>query len=143
MAGRYEAGWRSYEACIDFTTHFQRVGFAQPLWLGETDIAGKTILVHAEQGLGDTLQFCRYIPLLERAGARVLFAPQQPLKGLMRSLSSSVRIVDVDDATLEFDVHCRLLSLCPWPSELAWKPSLHRRPILVPNPNVRRFGNGT
>ncbi len=111
MAGRYEAGWRSYEARIDFATHFQRVGFAQPLWLGDSDIAGKTILVHAEQGLGDTLQFCRYVLLLERAGAHVLFAPQPPLKGLMRSLSPSARIVDVDDPDLQFDVHCRLLSL--------------------------------
>jgi Tfp pilus assembly protein PilF len=111
MAGRYEAGWRSYEARVDFATHFQRVGFSQPLWLGESDIAGKTILVHAEQGLGDTLQFCRYVPMLERAGARVLFAPQPPLKALMRSLSPTAQIVDVDDPGLQFDVHCRLLSL--------------------------------
>lgn len=111
MAGRYKAGWRSYEARIDFRTHFQRFGFSAPLWLGDTDIAGKTILVHAELGLGDTLQFCRYLPLLEQAGACVLFAPQPPLKGVMRSLSPSIQIVDVDDSRLQFDVHCRLLSL--------------------------------
>jgi Tfp pilus assembly protein PilF len=111
MAGRYETGWRSYEARIDFATHFQRLGFSSPLWLGEADIAGKSILVHAEQGLGDTLQFCRYLPLLEQAGACVLFAPQPPLKGVMRSLSPSVQIVDVDDPGLQFDLHCRLLSL--------------------------------
>lgn len=111
MAGRYDTGWRSYEARIDFATHFQRVGFIQPLWLGESDVTGKTILVHAEQGLGDTLQFCRYVPLLERAGAHVLFAPQSPLKGVLRSLSPTAQIVDVDDPSLDFDVHCRLLSL--------------------------------
>jgi hypothetical protein len=111
MSGDFTNGWRTYEARIEFNSRFGRRGFAQPAWLGESDIAGKTILVHAEQGLGDTLQFCRYLPLLEAAGAHVLFAPQLPLKSLMRSLSSSVDIVDIDDPALRFDVHCRLLSL--------------------------------
>ena len=127
MAGRYEAGWRSYEARIDFSTRFQRTGFTQPLWLGDSDIASKTILVHAEQGLGDTLQFCRYIPLLERAGARVLFAPQTPLKRLMRSLSPTACIVDADDLGLEFDLHCRLLSL-----PLAFETTVRSIPAQTP-----------
>ena len=67
--------------------------------------------MHWEQGLGDTLQFCRYVCLLERAGAKVLFAPQKSLRRLMRSLSATVEIVDEADPALAFDVHCPLLSL--------------------------------
>lgn len=111
MAGDYPAGWCDYEARIDFATHLHTSGYAQPAWLGDTDIAGKTILIHAEQGLGDTLQFCRYVPMLEERGATVLFAMQPPLRALMRSLSPTVRLVAANDPALEFDVHCRLLSL--------------------------------
>ena len=85
--------------------------YRQPVWLGAETLAGKTILVHWEQGLGDTLQFCRYVGLLEQAGAKVLFAPQKSLRRLMRSLSATVEIVDEADPALAFDVHCPLLSL--------------------------------
>ena len=85
--------------------------FQQPLWLGESDLAGRTILIHGEQGLGDTIQFCRYIPLLHERGAVVLFAPQKQLRGLMRSLQGGPAIVDIDDPSLAFDAHCPLLSL--------------------------------
>jgi tetratricopeptide (TPR) repeat protein len=111
MDGRYEAGWRTYEARTRDDPHHPQFKFSQPIWRGETDIAGKTILVHSELGLGDTLQFCRYIPMLEAVGATVMFAPQPPLKDLMRSLSDSVQMVDAADPSLQFDVHGRLLSL--------------------------------
>ena len=55
--------------------------FAQPLWLGADDIAGKTILLHAEQGYGDTIQFCRYVPLVAARGARVILEVPKPLCG--------------------------------------------------------------
>ncbi len=93
------------------------------IWTGERDPSGKTILVHWEQGLGDTIQACRYLKLLEQAGARVLFAPQKALRALMRSLSESIEIVDADDASLAFDFHCPLMSL-----PLAFKTALHSIP---------------
>jgi tetratricopeptide (TPR) repeat protein len=101
--------------------------FPQPAWLGESDIAGKTILVHAEQGLGDTIQFCRYIPLLHARGAKILFAPQPVLRGLMQSLDGDAAIVDTDDRSLAFDVHCPLLSL-----PLAFATRLETIPDRIP-----------
>ena len=101
--------------------------YSQPVWLGGETLAGKTILVHWEQGLGDTLQFCRYVCLLEQAGAKVLFAPQKSLRRLMRSLSPTVEIVDEADPALAFDVHCPLLSL-----PLAFKTDLASIPGKTP-----------
>ncbi len=61
--------------------------FPQPLWLGEGDIAGKTILLHGEQGFGDAIQFCRYVPLVAARGARVIMEVRKPLQQLMGSLA--------------------------------------------------------
>src|SRR5262249_17388754 len=58
----------------------ERRDFAQPLWLGREPIEGKTILLHAEQGLGDTIQFCRYAPLVAARGARVVLEVQPALR---------------------------------------------------------------
>jgi hypothetical protein len=85
--------------------------FTQPAWTGSEDINGKAILVHWEQGLGDTIQFCRYVHLLVQRGAKVLFAPQKPLRGLMRTLGDEITIVDENDETLQFDYQARLLDL--------------------------------
>ena len=109
--GDFAEGWRGYQNRRDFSTHYHRVGFRDPEWVGAEDIKGKTILVHAEFGLGDTLQFCRYIPLLEKAGAKVLLAVQPTVRTLMRSLSETVDLVDAADASLQFDHHCRMMSL--------------------------------
>ncbi len=87
-------------------------GYPQPDWLGQPDIRGKTILVHWEQGDGDTFQFARYIPILEeRTGARVIFATQRRLRHLLRSVSPSAQYASVDDANLKFDFHAPLMSL--------------------------------
>ena len=68
-----------------------------------------------------------YLRLLEREGARVLFAPQKPLARLMRTLSPTVAIVDADDPSLEFDFHCPLMSL-----PLAFHTTLATIPASVP-----------
>ncbi len=60
--------------------------------------------VHCEQGLGDTIQFCRYVSQLCEAGASVIFAPQKTLRGLMKSLGSDVLIVEAGDPTLKKSV---------------------------------------
>ena len=84
---------------------------SQPLWLGSEEIAGKTILLHAEQGLGDTIQFGRYAPLVAARGARVILEVQRPLHGLMSTLSSTVHVASSGDPLPDFDFHCPLLSL--------------------------------
>ena len=85
--------------------------FAQPLWTGADDLAGKTILLHAEQGFGDTIQFCRYLPQVVERGASIIVEVQKPLYELMKSLGGRVQIVPRGAALPDFDLHCPLLSL--------------------------------
>ncbi|MBX7200623.1 MAG: tetratricopeptide repeat protein [Rhodospirillaceae bacterium] len=85
--------------------------FPQPLWLGREDIVGKTLLLHAEQGLGDTLHFCRYAALAAERGARVVLEVQRPLVRLLASLEGVAQIVARGDALPAFDLHCPLMSL--------------------------------
>jgi hypothetical protein len=82
-----------------------------PLWLGAQSLTGKTILVHDEQGLGDTIQFCRYLPLLEARGAHVMFTPKRPLTALMRTLKADIEMVEDEGICPPFDVHTPLMSL--------------------------------
>jgi tetratricopeptide (TPR) repeat protein len=110
--GDFKRGWEKYEtrwqaACLKDSKR----PFSQALWLGSDEIAGKTVLVHAEQGLGDTIQFCRYVPLVAARGARVIFEVQRPLRALMTSLAGGAQIVAAGDRLPDFDLHCPLLSL--------------------------------
>lgn len=83
----------------------------KPRWLGHESLSGKSILVYSEQGLGDTIQFSRYLSLLNQADARVLFAPQKCLQSLMKTLKSDYQWVEEVSPNLEFDFHCPLISL--------------------------------
>ncbi len=85
---------------------------SKPAWTGEQDVAGKRLLVHYEQGLGDTIQYCRYLKILRDRKARILFLPQAPLKALMRTLGDGLQIVDEEDVDDDaYDLHCSLHSL--------------------------------
>jgi len=90
------------------------------LWLGEYPLARKTILLTAEQGLGDTIQFSRYAPLLARAGARVMLEVQPELKPLMSTLAGVASLNARGEALPPYDVHCPLGSL---PLVLATEPA--------------------
>ena len=79
----YEYRWKASQ-------HPPKVDFPQPLWLGAESIAGKTILLHNEQGLGDTIQFCRYAKLVAARGAKVLLRVQQPPTPIVASRDSSM-----------------------------------------------------
>ncbi|MBM0741934.1 tetratricopeptide repeat protein [Phormidium sp. CLA17] len=106
----------------DFTTGFveyqwrwQQEGwavrpFAQPEWDG-SDLNGKTILLHAEQGMGDTLQFIRYAPLVKARGGRVIVECQEPLLRLLTPIPSIDQLVPQDAPLPPFDVHAPLLNL--------------------------------
>jgi tetratricopeptide (TPR) repeat protein len=105
-------------------------GFRQPLWLGPADageLRGKTILLHAEQGLGDTLQFCRYAPMVAALGARVLLEVQPPLKKLMATLAGPAQVLAAGEPLPAFDVHCPLMSL-----PLAFQSTPAKLPADVP-----------
>ena len=79
-------------ALADAADAAARRDFAQPQWRGEA-AAGRTLLIHAEQGFGDTLQFCRYAPLAAARGLRVIMEVQQPLVRLLRGLPGVDRVV--------------------------------------------------
>ena len=110
--GDFEHGWRSFEWRwkTDSLVDHQR-SYTQPLWLGAESLEGKTILLHAEQGLGDTLQFCRYAPLVAAKGAKVILEVQAPLVQLLHCLPGDMTIVPAGSALPAFDFHCPLMSL--------------------------------
>jgi hypothetical protein len=101
--------------------------YSRPLWLGEHAVAGKTLLLHAEQGFGDTIQFARYIPLLARAGANVVLEAQPDLHALLAPLEGVHGIVPRGAALPPFDRHCPIGSL-----PLAFKTALDTIPADVP-----------
>ena len=112
LTGDLGRGWKQYEwRWLTDQLNSEGRNFAQPQWTGSDEIAGKTILLHAEQGLGDTLQFCRYVPRVTARGARVIFEVQKPLVALMRTLSSGTEVIAKGDPLPAFDMHCPLLSL--------------------------------
>jgi len=122
--GDFARGWKQYEWRWK-TGAFarQRRSFSAPLWLGNESVAGKTILLHAEQGFGDTIQFIRYAPLLAGQGAKVICEVQPELKPLLSQMPD-ITVMAAGEALPAFDLHCPLLSL-PWAlnTELATIPA--------------------
>jgi tetratricopeptide (TPR) repeat protein len=129
--GDFAAGWRGYEWRWGGTLAGQRRKFAAPLWLGKESVAGKTILLHAEQGYGDTLQFVRYAPLLSARGARVVLEVQPQLVRLLSGMSGVECVLPRKAPLPDFDLHCPLLSLpLAFGTELATIPA--GAPYLAP-----------
>lgn len=114
LTGDFEEGWKGREARWEIP-HLSRgyPAFASPRWLGNESVAGKTLLVCADEGLGDTIQFARYIPLVAARGARVILLVEEALCPLLLGLDGIVECVPKrDDAVLPpFDFHCALDSL--------------------------------
>jgi tetratricopeptide (TPR) repeat protein len=112
LLGNYADGWPLYEWRWKITPYkYASRSFSQPLWLGETSIAGKTILLYSEQGFGDAIQFVRYVPMVTSLGADVILEIQADLVPLVGHLSSSSRIIAKGDQLPEFNFHCPLMSL--------------------------------
>ena len=116
LNGDFVAGWKNYEARWlkgDWQRFYPR-RLPKPAWDGRP-LEGKTILVHSEQGLGDMLQFVRYLPMVKAAGGRVIFETRAALIELFRDwacLDALVPIVPPEAALeVEFDVYSPLLSL--------------------------------
>jgi tetratricopeptide (TPR) repeat protein/glycosyltransferase involved in cell wall biosynthesis len=85
--------------------------FAQPRWRGQESLQGKRILLHCEQGLGDTIQFARYAKQVAQLGAHVILVVQPPLLELMKRLDGGGELVADGSPLPPFDYHCPLLSL--------------------------------
>jgi tetratricopeptide (TPR) repeat protein len=110
LLGDFERGWKEYEWRWDNYVSARRT-FSRPLWLGREDIRGKTILLYGEQGLGDTIQFARYVEMAAQRGAHVILEVQRPLKGLLSGLRGAQQVLRSGDPLPEFDYQCPLLSL--------------------------------
>jgi len=113
LNGNYEEGWRLHEWRWKNADRLQaeRRSFQQPLWLGEEEISGKTLLLYCEQGLGDTLQFCRFAKSVAERGATVILEVQAPLVSLLKNLDGVSQVVPEGGLLPPFDYHCPLLSL--------------------------------
>ena len=110
--GNFKQGWPLYEARFRVPAlAIPARNFDGPRWDGAQPLAGKTLLVHAEQGLGDTLQFCRYLPSLAARGATVVFEVMPALTALMRSVAGGIRVMARGEPVPPIDYHCPLLSL--------------------------------
>ena len=104
LTGDFSRGWVKYEWCWkNESLAPPKRNFSQPLWLGAEALDGKTILLHSEQGFGDTIQFCRYVPLVAERGARVILEVQRPLSELMSTLAGAEQIVSKGDPLPDFD----------------------------------------
>lgn len=124
--GDFVNGWRDYEWRWNNdkgSNISDRRFFIPPLWLGVESIAGKRILLHGEQGLGDTLQFCRYVKRVADLGASVILEVPEVLVGLLGTMLGVSHIVARGAPLPAFDFHCPLLSL-----PLAFKTTLDTIP---------------
>ena len=110
--GNMPQAWEGHEARLKLPQGAAgRRNHPPPRWQGETDIAGRTILLHAEQGFGDTIQFVRYAPLVANLGATVLLEVPPALKELLGTVAGITQVVAFGDPLPPFDLHCSLMSL--------------------------------
>jgi len=125
--GDYRSGFAEYEWRWRRTAAPAQKNRGGRLWLGEFSLHGKTILLHSEQGFGDTIQFARYAPLLAAQGAEVVLEVPAELKSLLSRIDGAKAVVTRGEAPPPFDVHCPLGSL-----PLALKTDLPAVPAQVP-----------
>jgi tetratricopeptide (TPR) repeat protein len=109
LEGNFATGWRDYEVRTQRKQNAPRV-FGAPHWRGE-ELNGARILLHAEQGLGDTLQFLRYVPLVRSRGGRVLLDVQGPLRRLAVQLPGLEAVTATGETVGGFEWQCPLMSL--------------------------------
>ena len=135
LLGNFDAGWAGREVRWNLPSVYPR--FRQPLWQGRESIAEKTIVIAADEGLGDTIQFVRYVPMVAALGARIILAVQQPLLPLLSNMPGVSQCVPVSEAAdlAPVDFHCPIMSL-----PFAFRTTLATIPapasyVPVPNPD--------
>jgi tetratricopeptide (TPR) repeat protein len=142
--GDFEHGWPLYEARRRVIPVSLDRDSSKPRWDG-SDLAGKRIVIQSEQGFGDSIQFVRYVPLVQARGGRVILQCQPALTRIFSSIQGAEQILGDNDPLPEFEVHTRLLSLpaifkTSLESIPADIPYLHADPALV-NYWRQRLGN--
>lgn len=134
ITANFSRGWKEYEWRLKTPELAgEQKRFSHPLW-EEQDIFGKTILIHTEQGLGDAIQFIRYIPQLASLNVHVLLECKPALKQLFQTVQGIKQIVSPGEPVPRYDFHCPLLSL---PSRLNMASNAIPTPIpyLFPDEN--------
>jgi tetratricopeptide (TPR) repeat protein len=111
VLGRFEQGWKNYEYRWKATQARYQRSYPQPLWTGRESLDGKRILLHPEQGFGDTIQFSRYAASVSGLGATVLLEVPPELGELMAGLRGVDQLLVAGDLLPQFDFHCPLLNL--------------------------------
>ena len=129
LSGEVERGWKEYEWRWKLKGH-RGSNISGPRWNG-SDISGLTILLHAEQAFGDTIQFIRYAPLVAQKCARVIVQSPKELVRLLGNVQGIEQVVPYGDQLPEFNMHCPLLSL-----PLIFGTSLSSIPAQIPYINV-------
>jgi tetratricopeptide (TPR) repeat protein len=128
LKGDFALGWEKFESrWTNKDLISTKRDLTQPLWLGDADLSGKTILLHSEQGLGDAIQFCRYVPMIATKGAKVILEVSPWLTDLMKTLGGDPEVVGLGGPLPDFELHCPLLSL-----PLAFKTRMETIPGEVP-----------
>src|SRR2546423_444474 len=136
--GDYRQGFKAYEArWLRTGMPSRRRNFGKPLWLGEYPLARKTILLHAEQGLGDTIQFVRYAAPLTRSGAKVAIEVPPELTSLLARVEGVGGVVASGAPLPPFDVHCPMGSL---PLALRTEPATIPADVPYLNATPERIG---
>lgn len=128
LKGEYIQGWELYESRLKINSfQDQHYDFTEPRWFGQFDIANKKVFVYSEQGLGDVIQFCRYLPLVAvRCSELIVEVPEQ-LYSIMHSLDCKMTIIIKGELRPQFDCYCAIVSL-PY----AFKTTLSSIPDKVP-----------
>ena len=111
LEGDYAEGWSLHEWRWKGNATNPERNFPVPIWLGGSSLVNKTILLHAEQGLGDSIQFCRYARLVKNLGATTLLEVPKGLIGLLSDLEGVDLLIQSGEPLPPFDYHCPLLSL--------------------------------
>ncbi|QCG93025.1 tetratricopeptide repeat protein (plasmid) [Azospirillum sp. TSA2s] len=110
VAGRFAEGWREYEGRLRCKDAPVLADLPKPRWGGEA-LAGRRILLHSEQGLGDTIQFCRYAPLVAARGGQVVLGVQPSLTRLLHGMRGVAEVRSGGVPLQAFDLHIQMLSL--------------------------------
>ena len=127
LTGDLQRGLPGYEYRWQLVKEEQPRNLKQPLWLGDADIRGKAILLYAEKGFGDTLQFVRYAGQVAALGARVLLEVQAPLKSLLSAYPGMDKVLARGEPLPPFDYQCPLMSLpLAFKTEVATIPAASR-----------------
>lgn len=128
LTGRYLEGWELYENRLRRDSgNGEYYSFPKPAWRGQTNIQGRRLLIHSEQGIGDTIQFCRYIPHVKAMGAEILFEAPMPVVSFLSTLKCPMTVFAKGTPLPEFDAYCPLMSL-PY----AFKTTVETIPASIP-----------